>query len=771
MGLFTAEVERLLQAARLHLGKGELHEAVGQVTEVIRRDSKQPAAYLVRAEAHRRLNHPDRALADLAVAIRLDPNQPDPYVIRAEILKRRNLLDQSIADATHALSLDPRNAAAFSIRAESRSAIGDVEGAGEDVQEMLLIDPTRPVPTLEARRASTSSEVELGNERFWKQAGGADPKRQLEIFADGKPVDKTYRSRRVVNDEEAPEALGVASGYKPETIAQPIPRIRAPRKQSNLSWLFIGIGLAGAVLLGFVLANRGSVGPESVKAPSPAQSTASQPTNRQSPDSIAPSQPISPTTPDDISSVRSTPHTAQVPPTGTPESTSPAGSASPRAMNEPPDGFMALFNGIDLTNWREAIPGNWHVRDGILHHDGGGGNLITTREYGDFELLVDWKIDPGGDSGIYLRGKPQVQIWDDPVGSGGLFNNKRNPSKPMLRADNPVGEWNTFRIIISGSIVTVYLNDQLVVNQVEMESYPDYRGPILKRGAIEIQHFRSHLQFRNIFIRGFSANDHSGTPSSSSAATSMTNVAPRSPNHGIVNDLEQTDAQRHSVDRKASAADPASDEKSVANWVCWMRGHLTIEMENDKSVVEVRSPDDLPPSGYQVLGIDLAKLNVSDNDINRFSHLKRVESINLWETAITDSGMSVLVQLDSLQDLTIGKTRVTDDGLRTIDRLTNLRSLNLAALSIGKSGLSQVGRLRHLETLLLGGVQANDDAIGQLSNLTNLKLLGLIDNSAVTNAAIPRLKNLKRLETIRLRGTRIDDEVVRRYLPGCGIAR
>ena len=243
MGLFAAEVERLLQAARLHLGKGQLHEAVGQATEVIRRDSKQTAAYLVRAEAHRRLNHPDRALADLAVAIRLDPQQPGPYVIRAEILKRRNLFDQAIADATHALTLDPRNVTAFSIRAECRSAIGDQEGAGEDVQEMLLIDPTRPVPTLEARRASSSSEVKLGNERSWKQAGGADPKRQLDIFADGKPVDKSYRSRPVVSNDDAPEALGVASGYKPETVPAPLPRIRGQAKRS------LGNGISGVVLV------------------------------------------------------------------------------------------------------------------------------------------------------------------------------------------------------------------------------------------------------------------------------------------------------------------------------------------------------------------------------------------------------------------------------------------------------------------------------------------------------------------------------------------
>src|SRR4051794_38312763 len=128
MGTSETEVERLIQAARLHLAHNELHEAAGRATEAIRLDSKEPAAYLVRAEAHRRLKRPERALADLAVAIRLDPQQPGPYVIRAEILKRRCLLDQAIADATTALMLDPRNAAAHAIRAQCRYAIGHQDG-------------------------------------------------------------------------------------------------------------------------------------------------------------------------------------------------------------------------------------------------------------------------------------------------------------------------------------------------------------------------------------------------------------------------------------------------------------------------------------------------------------------------------------------------------------------------------------------------------------------------------------------------------------------
>jgi len=171
----------------------------------------------VRAEAHRRLKSPERALTDLAVAVRLDPEQAGPYVIRAEILRRRLAFDQAIADATHALSLDPHNAAAFSIRAQCRHAIGDHEGAAEDVQEMLLIDPTRPVPDLGAGSPSPGPAMTPDGERFRKQAGPGGLDGNRGVFADGRPVDRTYKSRPVVGDEDAPEALGAASGYKPET--------------------------------------------------------------------------------------------------------------------------------------------------------------------------------------------------------------------------------------------------------------------------------------------------------------------------------------------------------------------------------------------------------------------------------------------------------------------------------------------------------------------------------------------------------------------------
>ena len=199
-----------------------------------------------------------------------------------------------------------------------------------------------------------------------------------------------------------------------------------------------------------------------------------------------------------------------------------------------PEGFVALFNGKDLTGWKallhrpndnpikraELTPEkhaelqakedvsmrqSWKVEDGVLHFDGKGFSLATARKYGDFEMLVDWKIvHPRGDSGIYLRGTPQVQIWDPDqhkTGSGGLYNNKKNPSKPTKIADNPIGTWNTFRIVMIGEKVSIYLNGELVVDNVVLENYWDRSRPIFASEQIELQCHGNPIDFTNIFIR------------------------------------------------------------------------------------------------------------------------------------------------------------------------------------------------------------------------------------------------------------------------------
>ncbi|HON07930.1 MAG TPA: DUF1080 domain-containing protein, partial [Verrucomicrobiota bacterium] len=131
----------------------------------------------------------------------------------------------------------------------------------------------------------------------------------------------------------------------------------------------------------------------------------------------------------------------------------------------------------------------------------------------DFELLVDYKTVPKADSGIYLKGCPQVQIWDytdkakfnigSDKGSGGLWNNSPgSPGKdPLVFADKPFGEWNHFRIIQLGSRTTVYLNDKLVVDNAIMENYFNRKLPIPPEGPIQLQTHGGEIRWRNIFIR------------------------------------------------------------------------------------------------------------------------------------------------------------------------------------------------------------------------------------------------------------------------------
>jgi len=203
------------------------------------------------------------------------------------------------------------------------------------------------------------------------------------------------------------------------------------------------------------------------------------------------------------------------------------------------NGWEFLFNGKNLDGWKglvgnpisrskmsadsllkaEAVANvnaqnDWIVEDGLLIFTGHGDNLCTKKMYGDFEMYVDWKITEKGDAGIYLRGSPQVQIWDTSrrevgaqVGSGGLYNNQKNQSKPTSVQDNKIGEWNTFHIIMKGEKVTVFLNGTKVTDNVTLENYWDRKNPIFPKEAIELQAHGTYVAYRNIYVRELPADN------------------------------------------------------------------------------------------------------------------------------------------------------------------------------------------------------------------------------------------------------------------------
>jgi hypothetical protein len=256
-----------------------------------------------------------------------------------------------------------------------------------------------------------------------------------------------------------------------------------------------------------------------------------------------------------------------------------AGPSSPGAtIVKPPPGFTALFNGQDLTGWRggdtfdhrkllampadqreaqiakwtKTMKAHWRVEKGErvndlqgacgaaektkqgagavalimqshetpeLVNDGQGAYATTEKDYGDFELFVDYRTVPLADSGIYLRGCPQVQIWDytekakfplgADKGSGGLWNNSPGaPGKdPLVLADKPFGEWNTVRVLMVGARVSVWLNHKLVVDHALLENYYDRKTPVPPKGPIQLQTHGGEIRWRNLFVREIGSDE------------------------------------------------------------------------------------------------------------------------------------------------------------------------------------------------------------------------------------------------------------------------
>jgi len=219
------------------------------------------------------------------------------------------------------------------------------------------------------------------------------------------------------------------------------------------------------------------------------------------------------------------------------------------------DGFVQLFNGKDLAGWKipEGDNGHWKVVDGVIDYDAqseakGSKNLWTQDPFGDYILHIEWRFKrttglyamptigadgsyktdadgsviktptPNADSGIFLRGTggSQVNLWCWPIGSGELWsvrNNKkltpelRAAAVPKVRADKPVGQWNSMDITMMGDRVTVMLNGKTVIENAQIPG-------ILERGPIGLQHHgglnkrtgemspaSSLIQFRNVWVK------------------------------------------------------------------------------------------------------------------------------------------------------------------------------------------------------------------------------------------------------------------------------
>ena len=199
--------------------------------------------------------------------------------------------------------------------------------------------------------------------------------------------------------------------------------------------------------------------------------------------------------------------------------------AAMAADTEVPEGFESLFNGKDLTGWQVNQGGNikvWGAENGILYVNGsGGGWLMTDKEYGDFELRVEFKIPPKGNSGVALRsplkGDPayagmEIQILDNqwyqenykglkPTQHTGSIYGVVPPSKDVTK---PVGEWNKYRITAKGRQVTIELNGTKIVDadlDDHKDHFKDHPGLLREKGHLGLQSHDGRVEFRNIYVK------------------------------------------------------------------------------------------------------------------------------------------------------------------------------------------------------------------------------------------------------------------------------
>jgi hypothetical protein len=191
-----------------------------------------------------------------------------------------------------------------------------------------------------------------------------------------------------------------------------------------------------------------------------------------------------------------------------------------------PEGFQPLFNGKDLEGWGVNEGGNlkvWGAEKGVLYVNGsGGGWLMTKKEYGDFELRLEFKLPEAGNSGVALRcglkGNPhseagmEIQLLDDEwhkKNYKGLKNTQLTGSiydlvPPSKEALKPIGEWNKMRIIAKGTQITVELNGEKIVD-ANLNDHKDkeknHKGMFNNKGHLGLQSHDGRVEFRNLYVK------------------------------------------------------------------------------------------------------------------------------------------------------------------------------------------------------------------------------------------------------------------------------
>jgi hypothetical protein len=184
--------------------------------------------------------------------------------------------------------------------------------------------------------------------------------------------------------------------------------------------------------------------------------------------------------------------------------------------------WQNLFNGKDTAGWQavDGPIGSWKVTDGVLSTSGaGGGWLSSEKEYGDFEIEVEFRSPPGGNSGVFLRaphqGNPafagmEIQILDDAAPEYAKLNAYQycgslyGIAAPKTRVSKPAGQWQALAIKVQGRQVTAALNGMPIVD-ADLDAHPDREKehPGIKRntGYIGLQNHGTPMEFKSVRLR------------------------------------------------------------------------------------------------------------------------------------------------------------------------------------------------------------------------------------------------------------------------------
>lgn len=319
------------------------------------------------------------------------------------------------------------------------------------------------------------------------------------------------------------------------------------------------------------------------------------------------------------------------------------------AQDAAPEGFTALFNGKDLSGWHgrphldprkwdateeaqreewnKDAETHWSAEEGVLVNDGHGVFLTTNKEYGDIELLLEYKTVAKADSGIYLRGTPQVQIWDSSneeviklgadKGSGGLWNNSPGaPGKdPMVLADKAFGEWNQFRIVQIGARTSVWLNGKMVVDNAIMENFWERGDPLFAKGVVQLQTHGGEIQWRNLFIREIGeseANDWLRAHDESSGYVSLFNGNDLSGWKGAVDHYEVSEG---AIRCKAGHGGVLHTSEEYSDFVARLEFQVP---EGGNNGLAIRYPGK-GDTAY----VGMCELQVLDNDAAKYAKLDK----------------------------------------------------------------------------------------------------------------------------------------------------